>query len=52
MQQWGIAMPAISKDRQGLLAKEHSLVPDDLERSVTQCFKLATEPTLFEQLLE
>jgi hypothetical protein len=40
------AMPNILKDHLSLFAKEHALVPDDLERSLAQCIELASDPPL------
>ena len=45
-------MPAINQDRLLPFAEEHALVPDDLERSLAQCLELASEPLLFEQMLQ
>ena len=45
-------MPTILKDRLTLFAKKHALFPDDLKRSLAHCIELASDPPLFEQLIE
>ena len=45
-------MPTIDQNRIILFAQENDLVHADLERSLAQCLELASDPLLFEQMLQ
>jgi hypothetical protein len=45
-------MPTIDQNRIILFAQENALVHADLERSLAQCLELASDPLLFEQMLQ